>query len=84
MVLSYDVAVFKWITVLLMSINTFAGICNIIDIVGNNNVNFHWKHVHFKGDKIVLRSQMIKLILHSWSFHMKFIKLAKARLINFI
>ena len=27
---------------------------------------------------------MINRILHSWSFHMKFMKLAEARFINFI
>ena len=35
-----------------MCINTFAGICNVID-VHNNTVNFHRKCVHFEGDKIL-------------------------------
>ena len=41
-ILSYDVAVFQWITSYdHMCINTFAGICNVTDDVRNNNVNFH-------------------------------------------
>ena len=47
--LSYDVAVFQWITSchknrmdnLDTCNNTFAGIRNVIDDVRNNNVNFH-------------------------------------------
>ena len=60
--------------------NTFAGIRNVIDDVRNDNVNFHWKYVHFTLVKAIItyfRSHMIKRILHSWSFHMKFIKLAE-------
>ena len=34
-------------------INTFAVICNVIDYVRDNNVNFHWKYVIFDGDKIL-------------------------------
>ena len=41
-------------------INTFAGICNVIDNVRNNNVNFHWKYVHFKGDKILFKKSYDK------------------------
>ena len=55
--LSYDFAVFQWITscnksVITTHVLTLAGICNVIDEVGSNNVNFHWKYVHLKGDKI--------------------------------
>ena len=32
---------------------TFAGICDIIDGVRNNNVNFHSKCVLFESDKIL-------------------------------
>ena len=45
--LSYDVAVFQSITSCNKKcydhkcINTFAGICNVIDDVRNNSVNFH-------------------------------------------
>ena len=45
--LSFDVAVFQWITSCNikcydhMHINTFAGKRNVIDDVRNNNVNFH-------------------------------------------
>ena len=35
-------------------INTFARMRNVIDNF-RNNVNFHWKYVHFKGDKIVFK-----------------------------
>ena len=81
-VLSYDVAVFQWITSchknrMTTRVITLAGIRNVIDDVRNNNVNFHWKYVHCKSDKTYFRSHMIKRILHSWSFHMRFIKLAE-------
>ena len=33
---------------------TFTRICNVIDNVCNNNVNFHWENVYFKGDMILL------------------------------
>ena len=45
--LSYDVAVFLWITPCKKKsydhtyIKTFAGICNVIEDFHNNNVNFH-------------------------------------------
>ena len=49
------------------------------------HVNFIEKNVStLKAIKSYFKSHMIKRILHSWSFHMNFIKLAKARLINFI
>ena len=80
--LSYDAAVFQWITSchknrMTTRVITLVGIRNVIDDVRNNNVNFHWKCVHFKSDKTYFRSHMIKRILHSWSFYMKFIKLAQ-------
>ena len=56
-------------------INTFARICNVIDVVRNNNVNFHWKCVHFIGDKIVFKKSYDKTNLTlegSFNkFHMK-------------
>ena len=53
--LSYDIPVFQWITSCNKKcydhtcIDTFAGICNVIDDVRNNNVNFHRKCIHFEG-----------------------------------
>ena len=41
-------------------INTFAGIFNVIEDVRNNNVTFHWKYVHFKGDKIIFKKSYDK------------------------
>ena len=38
---------------------TLAGIHNVIDNV-SNNVNFHWKYVHFKGNKIVFKKSYDK------------------------
>ena len=43
-----------------MCINTFAGIRNVTDDARNNNVNFHRKYVHFKGDKIVFKKSYDK------------------------
>ena len=39
---------------------TLAGIRKVIDDVHNNNVNFHWKYVHFIGDKIVFKKSYDK------------------------
>ena len=60
-----------------MCINTFTGKFNVID-VSVKNVNLHLKYVHFEGDKTYFIGHMIKGILHSWSFHMKFIKFAES------
>ena len=57
-------------------INTFAGIRNVIDDARNNNVNFHWKYVQFKGDKIVFKKSYDKTNLTLVVIHMKLIKLA--------
>ena len=83
MTLSYDVAVSKWITschknrmttrVLtllreyVMSVTT--SVTTMLIFIGNMSI--------LKAIKSYLRSHMIKRILHSWSFHMKFIKLAE-------
>ena len=64
--LSYDVAVFQWITPCNKKcydhtcINTFAGIRKVIVDVRNNNENFHWKYVHFKGDKMFFKKSYDK------------------------
>ena len=55
---------------------TLAGICYVVDDVCNNNGNFHWKYVHFKEDKIVFKKSydkrnLLKGILHEWSFKSK-------------
>ena len=65
MFLSYDVAVFQWIMSchknrMTTRNNTSAGIRSVIDDVRNNNVNFHWKYVHFDGDKIVYKKSYDK------------------------
>ena len=71
-------------------INTFAGICSIIDDVCNINENFIEKissmnmmKSYFKIYDNMNASHMIKQILHSWSFHMKF-DFPKACLVNLI
>ena len=82
--LSYDVAVFQWITschknrmttrvlTLLREYVTslVTSVITMLIFIGNMST--------FKAIKSYLRSHMIKRILHSWSFHMK------ARLIKFI
>ena len=65
-ILSYEVAVFQWITSCNKTVMTtlvltlFAGIRNVIDDVHNNNVNFHLKYAHFKGDKTVFKKSYYK------------------------
>ena len=66
-VLSYDVAVFcnkKCYDH--TCINTFAGTCNVIDNVRNNNVNLTGNMSTLKVIKSCFRSHMIEQILHSW------------------
>ena len=59
LILSYDIAAFQWITSCNKSVmatrvlTLLHRIRNVIDDVRNNCVNFHWKYVHFKGDKII-------------------------------
>ena len=40
-------------------INTFARICNVIDDVHDNNVNFHRKYVHHESDKILVYESVV-------------------------
>ena len=81
--LSYDVAVFQWITSCNKSVMTTCvltllreyvrslttSVTTMLIFIGNLSI--------LKAIKLYLRGHMIKRILHSWSFHMKFIKLAK-------
>ena len=61
---------------------TLAGIRNFFDNVHNNNVNFHWKYVHFKGDKIVFKKSYDKtnltLVVISYEIY-----LTRRRLVKF-
>ena len=82
-ILSYDVAVFQWITschknrmttrvlTLLREYVTSltTSVTTMLIFIGNMST--------FKAIKSYLRSHMIKRILHEWSFNMKFIKLAE-------
>ena len=87
--LSYDVTVIQWktschenhmttrvITLLhehVMSLSTSVSTMHFIKIM-----------LILKAIKSFLKGHMINRILHSWSFHMKFKKLATACFINFI
>ena len=53
-----------------------AGTSNVMTSV--TTMHFSFKNAHFKDDKkAILNEHMINRILQSWSFHMKFIKLAE-------
>ena len=81
--LSYDVTVFQWITSCNKSVMTTrvltllreyvtsvtTSVTTMLIFVGNMST--------LKAINSYLRSHMIKRILHSWSFHIKFIKLAE-------
>ena len=81
--LSYNVAVFQWITSCNTSVMTThvltllreyvtsltTSVTTMLIFIGNMSI--------LKAIKLYLRCHMIKQILHLWSFHMKFIKLAK-------
>ena len=56
--------------------NTLARTRNVIDNVHANNAFSYGNNVYLKGDKF-LKLHMLNRILHSWPFHMKFMKLAK-------
>ena len=64
--LSNDVAVFRLITSWNdkcydhKCIKTFAEILIVNDVARNNNVNFHWKYVHFESDKILFQKRYDK------------------------
>ena len=87
---SYAVVVFQWITSCDKKcyehtcINTFARIRNsFVDGVRYNNVIFIENMSTLKAIKSYFKSRMIKRILHSWLFYMKFIlNSPKARLIK--
>ena len=51
--------------------------------VRNNNAFFVEILSTLKAIKTFLKGHMINRILHSWSFHMKFIKLAEGSFENF-
>ena len=80
--LSYDVAVFQWIMSCNKSVMTTrvlthlreltsltTSVTTMLIFIGNMSI--------LKAIESYLRRHMIKRILHSWSFHMKFIKLAE-------
>ena len=81
--LSYDVAVFQWITSCNKSVMTTRVLTLLREYVTSlttsvtTMLNFIGNMFTLKAIKSYLRSHMIKRILHSWSFHMKFIKLAE-------
>ena len=56
-----------------MCINTLAGTSYVCD----NNAFFFEIMSTLKAIKALLKGHMINRILHSWSFHMKFIELAE-------
>ena len=58
--------------------NTLARRRNVIDNVRVNNPFLLENMVILKEIKSHLKGHMIKRILHSWSFHMKFMKLAES------
>ena len=65
--------------------NTFARTRNFTGNVPVTNAVFCWNDIHFKGDNLILsyKSHMINRILHSWSFHMKFMKFAEGSFYKF-
>ena len=81
--LSYDVAVFKWITSCHKNRMTTRVITLLRECVTSLTTSvttiliFIENMSTLKAIKSFFKSHMIKRILHSWSFHMKIIKLAK-------
>ena len=81
--LSYDVAVFQWIT----SCHKNHMTTRVITLLRENVTSlttsattmliFIENMSTLRAIKSYFKSHMIKRILHSWSFHMKFIKLAE-------
>ena len=76
--LSYEVAVFKWITSCNKSAMTTRVLTLLQEYVTSLTTSvttmliFIGNMSTLKAIKSYLRSHMIKRILHSWSFHMKF------------
>ena len=60
-----------------VGINTFMGICNVMDYIITTLIIFTENMATLKQVKCFLKSHMIKLILLSGSFHMKFINYAE-------
>ena len=57
---------------------------NVIDNVRVNNAFSHLTNVHFEGDEIpFFKGRMVNRILHLWSFHMTFMKLAEGSFYKF-
>ena len=81
--LSYDVAVFQWITSCHKNHMTTRVITLLREYVTSLTTSvttmliFIENMSTLRAIKFYFKSHMIKRILHSWSFHMKFIKLAE-------
>ena len=89
--LSYDVVVFQWITSCNNSVKTTRVLTLLREYATTSLTTSVATMLIFIENmstltalKFFFKSHMIKRILHSWSFHIKFIKLAEACLINFI
>ena len=81
--LSYDAAVFQWITSCHKNRMTTRVITLLREYVTSLTTSVTTMQIFIgnmstlRAIKTYFRSHMIKRILHSWSFHMKFIKLAE-------
>ena len=80
--LSYDVAVIQWLTPCHKNRMTTRyithGYWRLMPWCRPwQHYVFFWNNVSFKSIKLYLNSHMINRILHLWSFHMKFMKLAQ-------
>ena len=64
--------------------NTLARRCNVIDNVRVNNAFLVEIMFIFKAIKSHFKGHVINRILHSWSFHMKFMKLAEGSFHKFL
>ena len=58
--------------------NTMARTCKVIDNICVNNAFFFLNNVSLKAINPILKGRLINRILHSWSFYMKLMKLAKS------
>ena len=82
-ILSYDVAVFQWIRSCNKSVMTTPVLTLLWEYATTLTTSvtpmliFTGNMSTLKAVKSYLRSHIIKRILHSWSFHMKFIKHAE-------
>ena len=68
-----NVAIFQWIA----SCHKNHMTTRVLALLQENNIIFIENMSTSKAIKSYFKGHMIKRILHSWSFHMKFIKLAK-------